>query len=218
MRVAVLGGTGDLGFGLAARLAKAGVAVIIGSRKHERAVEAAGKIKTLLGKENVSGEVNRDAVKDADVVFFSVPYEGLVEIARDVAPFIQPSAVNVSCVVPFADDVCAAEVLAENLQQGAKVVSALHTVSADLLSDITKPVNSDTFIFGDDMDAKKKVAHLLKLVEGLRPVDGGPLKNSRYGELFTRFLVGVNKRYRVSCAGLRVTWLDDEVVAKRWEQ
>lgn len=214
---AVLGGTGDLGFGLAARLAKAGVDVVIGSRRLERAVEAAEKIRALVGRENVDGAVNRDAVKAAEVVFFSVPYEGLVEIARDVAPFLQPFTVSVSCVVSFAEDVCAAEMLAENLQQGAKVVSALHTVSASLLSDISRAVNSDTFIFGDDRDAKKKVANLLKLVEGLRPVDGGPLKNSRYGELFTRFLVGVNRRYGVSWAGLRVTWLDDEVVNRRWE-
>ncbi|MEM4306503.1 MAG: NADPH-dependent F420 reductase [Candidatus Caldarchaeum sp.] len=214
---AVLGGTGDLGFGLAARLAKAGVDVVIGSRKLERAVEAAEKIRTLVGRDNVHGAVNRDAAKDVEVIFFSVPYEGLVEIAREVAPSLQQSTVSVSCVVPFVEDVCAAEMLAENLQPGAKVVSALHTVSASLLSDISRPVNSDTFIFGDDRDAKKKVANLLKLVEGLRPVDGGPLKNSRYGELFTRFLVGVNKRYGVSWAGLRVTWLDDEVVAKRWE-
>ncbi|MDW8084323.1 MAG: NADPH-dependent F420 reductase [Candidatus Caldarchaeum sp.] len=218
VKAAVIGGTGDMGFGLAVRLAHAGVEVVIGSRKVERAIEAAEKIKAIVKHGNVSGKINPESVKNCDFVFFSIPYEGLREIAQSVAEFIEKNSVVVSCVVPFVENKSsAAEELAELLPAGTRLVSALHTVSASLLTDLDKPVDSDTFLFGDDKEAKKQVAKLLSKIAGLRPVDGGPLKNSKYGELFTRFLVGINKRYGVSSAGIRITWLDDSTVYRRWE-
>ncbi|MCS7110495.1 MAG: NADPH-dependent F420 reductase [Candidatus Caldarchaeum sp.] len=218
MKAAVIGGTGDMGFGLAARLAYAGVEVVIGSRRTEKAVEAAEKIKNIIKHGNVSGQINQESVKGCDFVFFSIPYEGMTEITLSVATSLERDAVVVSCIVPFVETKSsAAEELASQLQPGTKIVSALHTISASLLSDLHQPINSDTFLFGDDKEAKKQLAKLLTKIEGLRPVDGGPLKNSKYGESFTRFLVGVNKRYGVSSAGLRVTWLEDSAVYGRWE-
>lgn len=218
LKVAVIGGTGDMGFGLAARLVQAGYDVVIGSRKTEKAVEAAEKIKTLTGKTNVSGKINNESVVGCRFVFFSVPYEGMNDIAQTVASSLEKDSIVVSCIVPFVDvETSAAEELAQKLPSGTKVVSALHTISAWLLTDLKTPINSDTFVFGDDKEAKKQLAKLLTSIEGLRPVDGGPLKNSKYGEAFTRFLVGINKRYGVSSAGLRITQLEDSAVYARWQ-
>lgn len=208
-----------MGFGLAARFAAAGFDVVVGSRKAERAVEAAEKLNSLVGCRKVSGKLNQESVAGCEFVFFSIPFEGLKEIAQQVSPSLEKDSVVVSCIVPFVENnISAAEQLATYLPSGAKVVSALHTISASILTELNKPVNSDTFLFGDDREPKKQLAKLLICIEGLRPVDGGPLKNSRYGELFTRFLVGINKRYRISSAGLRITWLDDSAVTMGWEK
>ncbi|MEM0441070.1 MAG: NADPH-dependent F420 reductase [Candidatus Caldarchaeum sp.] len=219
MKIAVIGGTGDMGFGLAARLVQAGYHVVIGSRKTEKALEAVEKIRIITGKTNVEGKINNESVAGCRFVFFSVPYEGMKEIAQTVAASLEKDSIVVSCIVPFVDvEKSAAEELASSLPNGTKVVSALHTISASLLSELNVPIDSDTFVFGDDKEAKKQLVKLLVCIEGLRPVDGGPLKNSRYGEAFTRFLVGINKRYGISSAGLRITQLDDSTVQAWWQR
>jgi NADPH-dependent F420 reductase len=216
-RVAVLGGTGDLGFGLSLRLAKAGVEVVVGSRSAEKALAAAERVRGILGGGSVSGAVNREAVRGCGFVFFTIPYEAVDEIAADVAANLEEGCVVVSCVVAPRDALApTSEKLAKHLPASARLVTALHTVSASLISDPATPLNTDTFLFGDDMDAKKEVARLLLKIEGLRPVDGGPLKNSVVGEQLTWLLVGVNKRYGVGHAGIKVTGLPDEAVMNRW--
>ncbi len=217
MKVSILGGTGDLGFALALRLAKAGVEVVIGSRKSEKAVQAVQRLTETVGDVKAEGCVNQEAVHGCRFVFFTIPYEALEEIASDVAPYFEKDCIVVSCIVPMhGNGVSAAELLASLLPSHAKVVSALHTVSASIMQDLNKPVDTDTFIFGDGLEEKKAVAQLLHLVEGLRPIDGGPLKNSRYGEALTRFLIWINKRYAIQDAGLKITGLGDEAVRKRW--
>ncbi|MEM4280813.1 MAG: NADPH-dependent F420 reductase [Candidatus Caldarchaeum sp.] len=217
MKVSVIGGTGGMGFALALRLAKAGVEVVIGSRQAEKAAKAALEILNVLGNAKVSGRVNPEAVKDCEVVFFTIPYEAVDEIARSVAPALKEGCLAVSCIVSMNEDaISSAEFLASRLPSSAKVAAALHTVSASAMMDVDKPLNMDTFIFGDDLEGKKTLAKLLSLIDGLRPIDGGPLKTSLYGEVFTRFLIGVNRRYGVGNTGLRVTGLKDEAVLKRW--
>ncbi|MCS7129348.1 MAG: NADPH-dependent F420 reductase [Candidatus Caldarchaeum sp.] len=217
MKVAVVGGTGDLGFGLVLRLAKAGIAVAIGSRSAERAAQAAERVSHVIGAAEVSGSVNRESVKGCDVAFFTIPFEAIAEIADDVAPAFGQGCIAVSCIVSPSDiGTSSAELLASHLPKPAKVVAALHTVSASLMQDLDRPVEADTFIFGDNIEDKKTIAKLLRIVEGLRPVDGGGLRDSRFGETFTRFLIGVNKRYGLNHAGFRVTGLRDEVVWRRW--
>ncbi|GBC69154.1 hypothetical protein HRbin01_00847 [archaeon HR01] len=220
-KVAILGGTGDLGFGLALRLAMAGYDVFIGSRRREKAVEAAEKgLQILGGGGRLRGESNSDAAADADVIFFSIPFQGVGEIAADVAGRMKASSVAVSCIVPFGDEsltTSAAEFLKGLIPGDVAVVSALHTVSAERLARISEPVDTDTFIFGDVWEAKKRVAALLGDVDGLRPVDGGPLKNSRIGEQLVKILLSVNKRYRVRDAGIRVSGLGDDRVRRGWE-
>ncbi len=217
MKVSIIGGTGDLGFGLALRLAKAGVEVVIGSRKGEKAAQAAQRLTEMVGDVKVEGRVNREAVHDCRFVFFTIPYGAIEEIANDVAPQFKKDCIVVSCIVPMQErEVSAAEFLASRLPSHVKVVSALHTVAASIMKDLNRPVDVDTFIFGDGLDEKRAVAKLLYCVEGLRPVDGGPLKNSRYGEAFTRFLIEINRRYSIKDAGLKIKGLSDEAVKKRW--
>ncbi|MEM1942549.1 MAG: NADPH-dependent F420 reductase [Candidatus Caldarchaeum sp.] len=217
MKVGVVGGTGDLGFGLVLRLARAGVEVVIGSRDEGRASQAARRAVEILGSAVVSGASNRNAVKGCRVVFFTIPYEALAPIVDDVAAGLEQDCIAVSCIVPPAGvNGSAAELLAERLPKSVKVVAALHTVSAQIIQDLDRPIDSDTFVFGDGFDEKRTVVGLLRQISGLRPVDGGPLKNSKYGEAFTRFLIGVNKRYGLSDAGLRVTGLRDDAVWRKW--
>jgi len=216
-RIAVVGGTGDLGFGLALRLVKAGFEVFIGSRQAEKALKAAAQIKEILGYGGVAGVYNHEAVKNCDIVFFTIPFEAIAEIARRVASYIQAGTIVVSTIVSFQDsEKSSAEILSGNLPSNVEMVAALHTVSAQLLQEHQNPVNTDTFVFGDNPEAKRNIARILYNIEGLRPVDGGPLKNSKHAEFFTRFLVGVNKRYGVSSAGFKVSGLDDLTVSRRW--
>ncbi|MEM1936974.1 MAG: NADPH-dependent F420 reductase [Candidatus Caldarchaeum sp.] len=217
MKVAVVGGTGDLGFGLVLRLARAGVEVVIGSRDEGRAWQAARRAVEILGDALVSGASNRHAGKGCKVVFFTIPYEALAPIVEEVAAGLEKDCIAVSCIVPPAGvDGSAAEHMAGHLPKSARVVAALHTVSASIMQDLDRAIDSDTFVFGDGFEEKKTVAGILRLLPGLRPVDGGPLKNSKYGEVFTRFLIGVNKRYGMGYAGLKVTGLRDDDVWRKW--
>jgi len=218
-RVAVIGGTGDMGFWLALRLAKAGLDVVIGSRSREKAVEAVGRGVKLVGDGvRLEGALNREAVVDSEVVFFSIPYQAIGEIASDVSSSVNTSSIAVSCIVPFGENIgelSAAEILNSHLG-GVPVVSTLHTIGADRLARLDEPVNSDTLVFGDSREAKSRIAAVLYLVDGLRPVDGGPLKNSRIGEQIVKILLSVNKRYGIKDAGIQISGLTDRVVREKW--
>ncbi len=219
VRVAVIGGTGDMGFWLALRLAKAGLDVVIGSRSREKAVEAVGRGVKLVGDGvRLEGAVNREAVLDSEAVFFSIPYQAIGEIASDVSSSVNTSSIAVSCIVPFGENIgelSAAEILNSHLG-GVTVVSTLHTIGADRLAQLNEPVNSDTLVFGDSREAKSRIAAILYLVDGLRPVDGGPLKNSRIGEQIVRILLSVNKKYGIKDAGIQISGLTDRVVREKW--
>ena len=218
--VAIIGGTGDLGFGLATRLAKAGVDVVIGSRRREKAVAAVSRIEAIIGKGyNISGEENSMAVRDADVVVLTIPFEGVEEIIGSIRNNLKKECVVVSCIVPLGDglkDLSAAEYVKSLLGGGVNVVSALHTVSAEVLQKVEEPVGCDTLIMGDDSESKRKIAYLIYMIEGLRPVDGGPLRNSRIVEQITRLLITINKKYKVTHSGIRITGLDDRFVMEGW--
>ncbi|MEM4296888.1 MAG: NADPH-dependent F420 reductase [Nitrososphaerota archaeon] len=218
-RISIIGGTGELGFWLALRLARAGLEVVIGSRRREKAVEAAERGLQLIGKgHSLTGEVNTQAVRDSKMLFFSIPFQGLDKIVSDIKQSIRQDCIAVSCIVPLdeAGGVSAAEVLSSHLGNNATVVSALHTVGAERLAKLDEPVNCDTLVFGDSWEAKRRVAEILNRVTGLRPVDGGPLKNSRIGEQLVRILISINRRYGVSDAGILISGLSDGLVRERW--
>lgn len=204
MKVAFVGGTGPAGIGLGARLARAGHDVFVGSRSEERAREAAAKVAELSGVSEVIAGRNEDAIGSADVVVLSVHAEAQPDAVRALAWLLEGKI-----VVSMANPVAVAEgratfeappagSLAEQAQQdapGARVVSALHEIRVSRFAKVDRPIDSDTIVTGDDAAAKETVMGLCTDA-GVRPVDGGPLRNSRYVEAFVAVLVSINFRYK----------------------
>lgn len=222
--VAIVGGTGALGSALAARLAKAGHAVRVGSRKIESATEAAAKIRAKLGHENapVSGHLNDEAAAGCEIVFLTVPFRAQSENLNNLRPVLRPGQILVDTTVPLAAAISgkatrtigvwqgsAAQQAEEVAPDGVIVVSALHTVSAITLADLDQDFADDTLVMSDDKDARARVARLIEeCVPGLRAVNGGPLEQARVAEQLTALLIGVNIRYKTH-AGVRFTHVPD---------
>lgn len=224
--VALLGGTGRLGTALALRLAAAGHAVVIGSRDAGRAAEAARSINDRLASAEgveqsdarVTGAENAGAAAGADVVVVTVPYESQQQTLRGLEHAVAARVV-ISTAVPVrfvpgtgpahvdVPEGSAAEQVAELLPD-ARVVSALQTVSSATLGKLDRDVDADVIVTGDDDEAKRIVAAMLQAAMGARPVDGGPLRNSRYVEQLTVLLLTINMRARRN-TGLRLTNLPD---------
>jgi NADPH-dependent F420 reductase len=226
--VAVVGGTGALGFGLTLRWAVAGVPVVIGSRSEERAAEAAEKARGRArehGKSEVAieGLHNDEAVKRAGTVVLAVPFRSQAENLNNLRYSLQPRTVLVDATVPLAAAIggratrtvgiwqgSAAEQAQEMAPRGVTVVSALHTVSANLLSDLGKEIDEDVLVVGDDGKTKAQVSELIERIPGLRAVDCGELELARIVEQLTALLISVNKRYKIKHSGIRVTGLPDQ--------
>jgi 8-hydroxy-5-deazaflavin:NADPH oxidoreductase len=207
--IAVLGGTGDQGRGLAHRFASAGNPVIIGSRRAERAVAAAEG----LGR-GVRGMANADASRAADVVIVAVPWEGHRDLLVSLADTLRGKIV-VDCVNPLGFDARGAYPLpvpegsaaqqAAAVLPGSQVVGAFHHVSAVLLLDPEiKAIDLDVMVLGDDRAATDLVQALAARIPGARGVYAGRLRNCGQVEALTANLVSVNRRYKAH-AGLRLT-------------
>jgi NADPH-dependent F420 reductase len=218
-RVAILGGSGALGFGLAIRLARAGVAVVIGSRSADRAREAAVRALDAVPDGDVIGLENANAVADAGVVVLSVPFGSQADTIRIVKDAFRAETLVVDATVPLAPAVggrptrtvgvwqgSAAQQAAELVPDGVRVVSALHTVAASLLSNLDHELDQDVLVCGDRKADKAAVAALLERVPGLRCVDCGKLEQARITESLTALMIGINVRYKTH-AGVRITGL-----------
>jgi 8-hydroxy-5-deazaflavin:NADPH oxidoreductase len=223
--VAVVGGTGALGFGLTLRWALAGVPVVIGSRSAERATEAAEKVRERAGEHggsdvSVEGLHNDEAVKRAGTVVLAVPFRTQAENLNNLRHSLQPATVLVDATVPLAAAIggratrtvgvwqgSAAEQAREMAPRGVTIVSAFHTVSANLLSDPAKEIDEDVLIAGDDRKVKDQVAELIRRIPGLRPVDCGDLEVARIIEQLTPLLISVNKRHKIKHSGIKLTGL-----------
>jgi hypothetical protein len=215
--VAIIGGTGALGFGLAARWSRAGVPVIIGSRDPGRAREAAARAGAADGLEN--GE----AAQRANVVVLTVPFRNQSENLTNLKGVLREGQLFVDCTVPLAAAVSgratrtlgvwqgsAAQQAAEMVPDGVRVVSALHTISAATLGDLDATLDEDILICGDRKADKREIAELIGRIDGLRPVDGGRLEQSRIVESLTALLIATNARYKTH-AGIRITGLPAEL-------
>jgi NADPH-dependent F420 reductase len=219
MTVAVLGGTGPQGRGLARRFAAAGMSVVVGSRSAERAESHARELAEATGGTgrsggSVRGADNRSAARAGDVVVVAVPWEGHRELIADLAPDLAGKVV-VDCVNPLGFDKQGAYALdveegsaaqqAAALLPGSTVVAAFHHVSAVLLDDPdVETVDTDVLVLGDSRDATDLVQVLADLIPGVRGLYGGRLRNARQVEALTANLISVNRRYK-SHAGVRVT-------------
>lgn len=221
--IAILGGTGDQGLGLALRFGRAGRPVVIGSRKLERALEAAEKVRGRVPAAEIEGLENPEATTRAPVVILSVPFEHTAPTLGSIREKLQPGQILVSMGVPLASAIgdgavrtlgvwqgSCAELVAGLAPGGVSVVSAFQNVSAHRLQQLEEAVECDVVVSGP-REARRRVMALCGLVPGLRAVDGGPLANARIVESLTALLIGLNVRYRVpEGVGLRFTGLPQE--------
>ena len=205
--IAIVGGTGAEGFGLAARFARAGARVIIGSRDLARAQAAAARIPGV--DPGVEGMLNADAVAAADIVVLTVPLAAQAATLDSVRSSFRRGAILVDATVAFEPLAAgsAGQQAALHVPGGVRVVGAFHSVSARLLAQLDQPVDSDVLLCGDDPDAKSAVAELVAMLRGARAIDAGPLSNARLVEGLTPLLIAINKRYKVKHAGVRITGL-----------
>ncbi len=221
--IAVLGGTGPEGSGLALRWVRAGFEVIIGSRDGARAQEAATKIRERLGQGSVSGAENSEAVARADTVVLTVPFTAQQSTLKSVKAAFRPGQTLVDVTVPLEVAVggratrvlglwsgSAAEAAAEAVPEGVSVVAAFHNVSAVHLDHLEEPMDCDVLVCGDNREAKARVGKLAQAISGARYVDAGPLSNARTVEALTALLIGINIRYKVPGAGIRITGINAE--------
>lgn len=212
--IAVLGGTGKEGSGLALRFAKAGYPVTIGSRDAARAAELAGEMSTRLGPSaRIEGAGNLDAARKAELVVLCVPHAAQQKTALEVAEALKGKVlidVTVPLVPPKVSRVqlpggrSAVELLQERLGPEIRVVSAFQNVSAQHLQDLSHPVDCDILICGDDDAACEAVVKLTQ-DSGMTAWRAGPLCNSVVTEGLTSVLIAINQRYKIPGAGIRIT-------------
>jgi NADPH-dependent F420 reductase len=218
MPIAILGGTGNQGRGLALRWARAGQTILIGSRDEKRAQSAADGIAAEAGTlVQVSGAENSSACASSDICVLTVPFESQASLLKQLKPSFRPGTVLIDSTVPLAASVggranrvlgvwqgSAAQQTAELVPKGVTVVAAFHNVSAHLLNG-GAPVDCDAIICSDDDSARKIASDLAVKIPGVRAIDGGKLENARIVEQITALLIAINMRYKTHGAGIRIT-------------
>jgi len=224
--IAVLGGTGPEGFGLALRWAQAGEIVVIGSRDPKRAQEAAEKIKQKVGANaKISGSENSAACAAADLLVLTIPFEGHAALLKQLKPVIRPGSIVIDATVPLAASVggratrtlgvwqgSAAQETAELVPKGVSVVAAFQNLGAELLN-TDDPIDCDVIVCSDDPAATQLVRALAAKIPGVRAIDGGKLENARILEQITALLIGLNIRQK-GHTGIRITGLPPSAYEK----
>ncbi|MEW6268853.1 MAG: NADPH-dependent F420 reductase [Thermodesulfobacteriota bacterium] len=206
--IAILGGTGAQGMGLALRLAQAGEKVVIGSRVAGRARDAAARVRAAVPGADVDGRENVEAVGLASRVIMTLPVDGLGAFLERAAGELAGRLV-IDAMVPLVvrhrvaelTQVGGAPSVSELVQRGvpdARVVCAFKNVPSDALQDLSRPVAGDVLVCGDEDAARAEVATLVGRIPGLRAVDAGPLRLARYVEGITALLVSLNIRHKAS--------------------
>ena len=227
--IAIIGGTGPAGTGLALRWARAGETIIIGSRDEQRAQLAAAAIQLKAGSQaNVSGMENSAACAAADILVLTVPFEGQAALLKQLKPAMTEGSILIDATVPLAASLggrasrtlgvwqgSAAQQAAELVPKEVSVVAAFHNVSADLLNNLGSndlgstgdaPLDCDVIVCSDDPDAAQLTRELAAKIPGVRAIDGGRLENARIVEQITALLIGLNIRHK-GHAGIRITGL-----------
>jgi 8-hydroxy-5-deazaflavin:NADPH oxidoreductase len=217
--VCIIGGTGALGFGLAVRLGRAGVPVVIGSRDSGRAQQAAARARERVPDGEFGGRQNADAVRGGEIVILCVPFRSQSETMTNLKEALEPDQLLIDATVPLAAAISgkatrtlgvwqgsAAQQAQEMAPEGVRVVSAFHTVSAALLTDLDHRLDEDVLVCGDRRPDKQKATELVEQIEGLRAVDCGPLEMARIVEQLTPLLISINVLNKVR-AGIKITGL-----------
>lgn len=221
MTVAIVGGTGDLGFGLAVRLTASGQPVVIGSRVAERAAEAARRVREAVGPNApVEGAENPEAVSGVDLAFVTVPYAGQAATYKTLRDHWADGTIVCDTTSPLATAVggaptqvlrpwqgSAAEQAASSLPDHVRLASGFHSVGAESLEELDRPVEGDVLLCGNDADAKVAVGDLVERI-GMRWVDCGPLTMARILEPLTAVMIRVNRSYGLRETGVRLSGRD----------
>jgi NADPH-dependent F420 reductase len=223
--VAIVGASGALGFGLAVRLGQAGVPIVIGSRDPARAAQTAERAHEAVPRGSFSGAENAQAVRDVETVILSVPFRNQSETLKNLKEALGAGQLLIDATVPLAAAVrgratrmlgvwqgSAAQAALEMAPEGVKVISALHTVSAASLTDLHHDLGQDVLVCGDSREDKRRAAHLIERIEGLRCVDCGRLEMARITESLTALMISINAKHKTH-AGIKITGLPDD----RWE-
>lgn len=210
--IAVIGGSGAEGSGIALRLAKAGHAVLIGSRDAAKAQQAAQELAALAGA-TIVGDTNKAVAAAAEIVILTVPYAAQQATVEDIrnglagkilvdatAPLVPPRVNRVQ--LPSGGSAVAA--IQQLLGEGTRVVSAFQNVSAEKLKQLDHAVDCDVLVCADDAEARQRVIDLIGSM-ALRGIDAGPLCNSAAAEAMTSLLIWINRKYKVPGAGIRIT-------------
>jgi len=224
--IAIVGGTGPEGSGLALRWARAGENVVIGSRDAGRASVKAAEIGEQLSPGDAgvpagaetSGAENSEACRAAEIVVLTVPFQSHAETLKQLKPVLRAGQILVDATVPLAASVggrptrtlgvwqgSAAEQAAEIVPEGVAVVGAFHNMAAELLHR-EGPIDCDVIVCSDNKEAGKRVRELARKIPGVRAVDGGKLENARIVEQITALIIGLNIRHK-GVAGIRITGL-----------
>lgn len=214
-KIAIIGGTGKEGKGLAYRWINAGYEVIIGSRKLERAKQAVKELTSMIPAEkivNISGKENNDAAKEGDIIVITVPYKFHEDILEQLHPFVQGKVV-LDVTVPLVPPKVSTVHIPKNgsaalsaqiiLGEDVKVISAFQNISFELLLG-NKQIDCDVLVCGKDKSARELGVRLVNDT-GLVGWDAGPLENSIVAEGLTSILIRINKKYGSKSAGIRIT-------------
>jgi 8-hydroxy-5-deazaflavin:NADPH oxidoreductase len=219
-KIAILGGTGAEGTGLANRLARAGEHIVIGSRDAQRAQEAAKQLREQIGASaQIEGTDNASAAAQCEVAVLTIPFSGQAALLKQLKSVWKPGTIVIDTTVPLAAATggaatrmlgvwqgSAAEAAKELLPNGVSIAAAFHNLSAELLEG-DAPVECDVLVCSDDDKAKQSATELAAKIPGVRALNGGKLENARIVESLTALLIGLNIRYKVHSAGIRFTGL-----------
>ncbi|MGH9734101.1 MAG: NADPH-dependent F420 reductase [Candidatus Acidiferrales bacterium] len=218
-KIAIIGGTGAEGTGLALRWVRAHESIIIGSRDAQKARQVAEDIRSKTGFSTITGAENGEAVTMADVVVLTIPFASHAPVVKSLRQFLRAGSILIDTTVPLAAAVggvptrtlgvwqgSAAQQAAELAPEGVLVAAAFHNVSAGALKR-DEPVDSDVVVCSDHSSALQTASELAEKIPGVRAINGGPLENSRLLEQLTALILSINGRYKVHRTGVRFTGL-----------
>ncbi len=223
MKIGIIGGTGGMGEGFAQRWCF-NHDVLIGSREKQKAETAAkenfNNIKSIFSdkvKGTISGNDNISISKDSDVLILSIPYDNIVSISKDISNVISDNCTVISPIVPMGRNEkgfyyipieegkkSAAVLVAENLPNCNKIVSAFHTISEIKLKDLKMPLNADTFVCTDNKESLLIVNNLINEIAGLRPIFLGSLSLSYQAEVITPMILNASKQNKLKHPGIKL--------------
>lgn len=223
--VSVIGGSGELGFGLALRLGRAGIPIVVGSRAPDKAQATVERLRAQLPDGTFDAADNAQAAARSEIVILSVPFSSHAATIRGLRDSLRSGQILLDTTVPLASAVggsptrilgvwqgSAAQQAASLVPDGVGVVAALHTVAAGHLKDLARTLDQDVLVTGDSPADKRSVAALLELIPGVRCVDCGALEMARLTEQLTPLMIGLNLRYKAK-SGLRIAGLPDALWA-----